>query len=103
MQVNHQELQDQEWEWNQYRGYLRDAQKNQPSAVNTLHDDMIFIQEWEALSTIEKLPVEIIDHILGYMSPKELAFVSMTCRVLARHAASDRLWRNLVNLHLLPH
>ena len=85
---------------NQYRGYLRDAQKNQPSAVNTPHDDMIFIQEWEALSTIEKLPVEIIDHILGYMSPKELAFVSMTCRVLARHAASDRLWRNLVNLHL---
>lgn len=72
-------------------------QRDQPE--NALNDDAS-IQDLETLSAIEKLPSEITDQILSYLPAQDIACVFMTCRVLARHAINDRLWRHLVNSHL---
>ena len=48
------------------------------------------------LSTFEALPSEIIVHILGYLSPQNLAFLSSTCTMLKTHADDDRLWERFV-------
>ncbi|PTB65795.1 hypothetical protein BBK36DRAFT_1159923 [Trichoderma citrinoviride] len=41
-------------------------------------------------------PAELIDTILSYLSPCDLAAVSATCRALRQHALSDLLWQPLV-------
>lgn len=49
---------------------------------------------------LSSLPPEIILEVLSYLSPKDLARVSQSCRALAHHAFDDRLWANLVNVNL---
>ena len=46
---------------------------------------------------METLPVELIQSILVYLSPEDLAAVAQTCQQLHRIARDDRLWRT----HLL--
>lgn len=43
-----------------------------------------------------QLPPELIDAVLEYLEPFELATVSGTCHFLRRHAISDVLWQRIV-------
>lgn len=42
------------------------------------------------------LPTELIDHILVFLGPLELALISSTCRLLSRHSKSDLCWQQHV-------
>lgn len=42
------------------------------------------------------LPPELVDRILGYLTPLELSAVSRVCRALSKAAADDQLWRAFV-------
>ncbi|KAI0882352.1 uncharacterized protein GGS22DRAFT_170744 [Annulohypoxylon maeteangense] len=46
------------------------------------------------------LPSELIDAILSWLTPLELAAVSLVCRVLRSHANSDSQWKRHVLLNL---
>ncbi|KAI1451828.1 F-box domain-containing protein [Annulohypoxylon moriforme] len=46
------------------------------------------------------LPSELIDAILSWLTPLELAAVSLVCRVLRNHANSDSQWKRHVLLNL---
>ena len=52
------------------------------------------------VSIIDRLPPEIIRLIFSYLSARELARVSATCRVLAEHGSDDGHWSRLVNSYL---
>lgn len=56
---------------------------------------------------LHNLPAELIDQILAYLAPIELASISLTCRLLYDHTLSNNVWvphitssihRTLVNL-----
>ncbi|KAI4597258.1 hypothetical protein KJ359_004771 [Pestalotiopsis sp. 9143b] len=49
-----------------------------------------------ALSSFELLPSELIDTILGYLSPLELAGMRQVCTALSSHADSDFHWQRHV-------
>lgn len=42
------------------------------------------------------LPSELIDHILSYLDPVDLASVSLVSRSLYAHAVADHLWQDIV-------
>ncbi|KAL1858620.1 hypothetical protein Plec18170_002822 [Paecilomyces lecythidis] len=46
------------------------------------------------------LPPEIIDQILSYVSARDLACASTTCRTLANHGYNELLWADIVNANL---
>ncbi|OJJ46930.1 hypothetical protein ASPZODRAFT_131840 [Penicilliopsis zonata CBS 506.65] len=46
------------------------------------------------------LPSELLNEILSYLTARDLAHVSTTCRTLAAHASNDMLWASLVNAQL---
>lgn len=52
------------------------------------------------MSSFDNLPPEIIHYIFTFLSARDLACVSATCRMLAEHGASDVLWADLVNFNL---
>lgn len=54
----------------------------------------------ESVSILDKFPVEIFLEIFSYLSPRDLAQASQTCRTFAHHAFDDRLWANHVNTTL---
>jgi hypothetical protein len=39
-----------------------------------------------------KLPAEIIDHVLSFLSPKDLNAIATTCRRLSEHGKKDLAW-----------
>ncbi|ETS73154.1 hypothetical protein PFICI_15099 [Pestalotiopsis fici W106-1] len=49
-----------------------------------------------ALSSFEMLPSELIDTILGYLSPLELSDMRQVCKALHSHADSDFHWQRHV-------
>ncbi|PYI14139.1 F-box domain protein [Aspergillus japonicus CBS 114.51] len=51
-------------------------------------------------SSILKLPPELVQQILAYLSAQELARVAVTCRSLADHVDNELLWLNLINSYL---
>ncbi|KAL5360960.1 hypothetical protein BJX96DRAFT_76827 [Aspergillus floccosus] len=51
-------------------------------------------------SVLARLPTELFQDILSYLSAEDLARVSATCRALAQHANNDLLWQNLINAYL---
>lgn len=51
-------------------------------------------------SLLLRLPAELLQHVLSYLSALELAAASATCRTLTQHALNDLLWANLVNSYL---
>ncbi|KAF7716846.1 Uncharacterized protein PECH_006974 [Penicillium ucsense] len=55
---------------------------------------------FQKASIIDRLPPELIHQILSYLSARDLANVSATCRVLAEHGSDDGHWSCLVNSHL---
>ncbi|KAJ5132120.1 hypothetical protein N7448_006278 [Penicillium atrosanguineum] len=58
-------------------------------------DDML-----QSPCRIIKLPNEILDLILSYLSAQDLTRLASTCRKFSEHSASDILWGKLVNSHL---
>lgn len=46
--------------------------------------------------SLPDLPSELIDHILAYLSPLDLASASLVNHTLRAHAVADHLWQNLV-------
>ncbi|KAK4217551.1 F-box domain-containing protein [Rhypophila decipiens] len=46
------------------------------------------------------LPPELIDSILSFLSPIDLAFLSATCRLLYTHGTGDHLWQTIVQDHV---
>ena len=79
------------------------ADSDQYSGSNSQVDDHTD-RDSKVLKNLESplllLPPELLQQILSYLSPQELAPVSAACRVLAEHATNDLLWANLVNAHL---
>ncbi|GAD93436.1 F-box domain protein [Paecilomyces variotii No. 5] len=51
-------------------------------------------------SKLLSLPPEIIDQILYYVSARDLACASTTCRTLANHGYNELLWADIVNANL---
>ncbi|KAK3939996.1 hypothetical protein QBC46DRAFT_386406 [Diplogelasinospora grovesii] len=47
-----------------------------------------------------KLPIELIDRILSYLSPVELCPVAATCRLLYLYVTDDRIWHGFVQDHV---
>lgn len=47
-------------------------------------------------TTLPDLPSELIDHILAYLSPVDLASVCLVNRTLQAHAMEDHLWQSIV-------
>ncbi|KAJ5684463.1 uncharacterized protein N7477_000808 [Penicillium maclennaniae] len=72
---------------------------HQPQIDEILHDqpcdDML-----QSSCRIIKLPNEILDLILSYLSARDLTRLASTCRKFNDHSASDILWGKLVNSHL---
>ncbi|KAJ5735377.1 uncharacterized protein N7483_000502, partial [Penicillium malachiteum] len=77
----------------------RSPQDHQELIDEILHDQS-WIQISESSSILDKLPAEILHQVLSYLSARDLARVSVTCRLLAEHCNDDRLWAALVNSHL---
>lgn len=50
----------------------------------------------QASTSLPDLPSELIDHILCYLSPVDLASVCLVNSVLHFHAMADHLWQNIV-------
>lgn len=46
--------------------------------------------------TLPNLPSELIDHILAYLSPVDLASVCLVNQTLRAHALADHIWQSLV-------
>ncbi|KAJ5103242.1 hypothetical protein N7532_003771 [Penicillium argentinense] len=67
-------------------------------------EHLLYDQHWkqttQSNSKIDKLPPETLHQILSFLSPHELARVSITCRALAQSASNDLLWKKLVNSHI---
>ncbi|KAH8906356.1 hypothetical protein BR93DRAFT_746379 [Coniochaeta sp. PMI_546] len=59
-------------------------------------------RDWSPLEPchLSALPPELIDYILSFLSPVDLAAVSSTCRDLYRFATSDHLWLPLVQANV---
>ncbi|RAL11351.1 F-box protein [Aspergillus homomorphus CBS 101889] len=51
-------------------------------------------------SPLLKLPPELVQQILSYLSAQELARVAVTCRSFADHVDNELLWLNLINSYL---
>lgn len=45
-----------------------------------------------ALRSLHNLPAELIDHILTYLAPVDLASISLTCRLFYNHTLSNTIW-----------
>lgn len=56
--------------------------------------------EIKATPSLFSLPAELLQHILGFLSPIELADLSQTCHFLHEHANDDRLWRTHLQSNL---
>ena len=50
--------------------------------------------------TLTSLPLELIDEVLSYLSPVDLARVSRTSRLLRSRADADIVWSRIVNANL---
>ena len=50
--------------------------------------------------TLTSLPLELIDEVLSYLSPIDLARVSRTTRLLRSRADADIIWSRIVNANL---
>ncbi|TVY60727.1 hypothetical protein LSUE1_G009209 [Lachnellula suecica] len=79
-----------------------DGESSSPSAVSypattDSSNNGTFIQ-----SSLLYLPSELIDHVLSFLGPPELANVSSTCHLLSVHAKSDPAWVRHVqeNVHI---
>ncbi|KAJ4422249.1 hypothetical protein N0V82_003109 [Gnomoniopsis sp. IMI 355080] len=46
--------------------------------------------------SLPDLPSELIDHILAYLSPLDLASASLVNQTIRAHAVADHLWQNIV-------
>ncbi|KAJ5267588.1 hypothetical protein N7478_010396 [Penicillium angulare] len=77
----------------------RNPNDNRDRIEEILHDQT-WTQVFKSSSILDKIPPEILHQVLSYLSARDLARVSATCRVLAEHGADDRLWAELVNSHL---
>ena len=43
------------------------------------------------------LPAELIQHVLGFLEPLELAYIAQTCTRLRTHSYDDQIWQPFVN------
>ncbi|KAJ6021767.1 hypothetical protein N7540_007271 [Penicillium herquei] len=77
----------------------RSLQDHRELIDEILHDQP-WIQISESSSILDKLPAEILHQVLSYLSARDLARVSATCRLFTEHCKDDRLWAALVNSHL---
>jgi len=68
--------------------------------MNNILQEQQWTKTTHSSSIIDKLPAEILQYILSFLSPHDLARVSVTCRALAEHASNDLLWARLVNSNL---
>ncbi|SMR42593.1 unnamed protein product [Zymoseptoria tritici ST99CH_1E4] len=53
-----------------------------------------------AISTLMDLPSELIQHILAYLEPVDLANVAQTCRHLQIESYDNQIWLRLINRYL---
>ncbi|OIW28097.1 hypothetical protein CONLIGDRAFT_462511 [Coniochaeta ligniaria NRRL 30616] len=64
----------------------------------------VHVDEWNWSPTgpcyLSTLPPELIDYVLSFLSPVDLAAVSSTCRDLYRLATTDHLWLPLVQANV---
>ena len=51
-------------------------------------------------ATLLGLPAELIQEILCYLTPLQLAVVASTCHILSTHSHDDQIWQPLVNANL---
>lgn len=51
-------------------------------------------------SSLSNLPSELIDHILAYLSPVDIASVCLVNRTLREHALADHIWQSLVQANV---
>ncbi|KAJ5709356.1 hypothetical protein N7493_010690 [Penicillium malachiteum] len=68
--------------------------------IDEILHDKSWIQISESSSILDKLPAEILQQVLSYLSARDLARMSATCRLFTEHCKDDRLWAALVNSHL---
>lgn len=79
-----------------------DSMPSRLSLGLSLDDEMNNEQERtpERIPPVFKLPPEIIQHILSYLSPEHLVSLHRTCRSLHSHANEDKLWIDLLKLQV---
>jgi hypothetical protein len=72
-------------------------------ARQTQHHDSTLpvMEDMQLLSPLLELPAELMYHILGYLTPRDLARVACTCHHLQTLSYDDRIWKDLIS-HNLP-
>lgn len=73
---------------------------NSSSSISVDTGDGNSTQDSESQPQLLRLPSELLHQILSYLSARDLACVSATCRTLADHGSNDLLWVDLVNANL---
>ena len=56
--------------------------------------------EMAEVAAILRLPAELVQHILRYIGPLDLASVALTCKALYDQSLDDQIWQSLINGNL---